>query len=230
MTRARLVLAVVAVAGTVVAVQAGSATPAPSPAAPEAAAAAKPAIKKKRIPYGRERKADMAAYSRRHYGEDTFLLTAPKQIVQHFSVSSSAQAVFNTFAPNRPDPELHELPGVCSHYVISPKGVIWELVPVTIRCRHVIGLNHVSIGIEHVGHSDGEVMGRKPQLRASLRLTRWLRCRFGISVENVIGHAESLGSPFYKELVPDARGRTHGDFKAGTMRRYRARLAALGGC
>jgi len=46
----------------------------------------------------------------------------------------------------------------------------------------------------------------------------------------VIGHAESLSSPFYKELDPDFRGRTHGDFKRASMRVYRRELAKLGDC
>ena len=48
------------------------------------------------------------------------------------------------------------------------------------------------------------------QLRASLRLTRWLRCRSGIKVRDVIGHNESLTSPYHREHVaapapPDPR-------------------------
>ena len=94
----------------------------------------------------------------------------------------------------------------------------------------MVGLNHVAIGIEHVGFSDQDVLGRKPQLKGSLRLTQSLRCHYGIPVKGVIGHNESLSSPFYKELDPDFRGQTHGDFARRTMRVYRARLARLGAC
>jgi N-acetylmuramoyl-L-alanine amidase len=92
-------------------------------------------------------------------------------------------------------------------------------------CRHTIGLNHRSIGIEHVGTSDAGVLGNRRQLRASLRLTRWLQARYGIPARHVIGHAESRSSPFYEERVARVRRRPlHGDMQAGTMRRYRARL------
>ena len=67
-------------------------------------------------------------------------------------------------------------------------------------------------------------MGRRRQLAASLRLTRWLQGRFGIRTRDVIGHAESLSSPYHHERVRAMRRRTHGDFGPATMRRYRARL------
>ena len=112
----------------------------------------------------------------------------------------------------------------------AANGSVFRLVPDRIRCRHTVGLNHVAIGIEHVGHSDAEVLGRSRQLRASVRLTHWLRCKLGVTVRNVIGHAESLSSAFYKELDPDFRGRTHGDFKRASMRTYRRELRELGPC
>jgi hypothetical protein len=95
-------------------------------------------------------------------------------------------------------------------------------------CRHTVGLNHVSLGIEHVGTSDADVMGRRRQLAASLALTRWLQARHGIPDRDVIGHAESLDSPYHRERVAAMRRRTHGDFGPATMRRYR-RMLARGG-
>ena len=208
--------------------------PGPAAAAAEseatAAAAGKPRIAKRLIPYPPSRKNDMAAYSKRHYGKYQWQLTDPKLIVIHFAVAGSVDAIYNTFAPNRPDVEYGELPGVCSQYAVGAKGGAVRFVPDSTRCRHVVGLNHVSIGIEHVGFSDGEVLGRKPQLRGSLALTQWLRCRYGIPVKGVIGHAESLSSPFYKELDPDFQGRTHSDFKRASMRIYRRELRELGPC
>jgi N-acetylmuramoyl-L-alanine amidase len=182
------------------------------------------------IPYGPARKRDMAAYSKRHYGRFEWRLRRVEHVVQHYAVTNSAQTVWNTFAPNRPDVEYGELPGVCSHFVINGRGRIFRLVGLRTRCRHTVGLNHLSVGIEHTGHSDAQVMGNARQLRASLRLTRWLRCRFDLGVRRVIGHNESLRSPFYRELDPSFRGRTHGDFRPRTMNRYRRKLRRLGGC
>jgi hypothetical protein len=182
------------------------------------------------IPYGSARKRDMAGYSKRHYGKREWRLRRVEHVVQHFAVTNSARTVFDTFAPNRPDVEYGELPGVCSHYLINGRGRIFRLVGLRTRCRHTVGLNHLAIGIEHTGYSDAQVMGNRRQLRASLRLSRWLRCRFELRPKRVIGHNESLGSPFYRELDPRFRGRTHGDFRPATMDRYRRKLRRLGSC
>ncbi|HEX5990493.1 MAG TPA: peptidoglycan recognition family protein [Solirubrobacterales bacterium] len=189
-----------------------------------------PPVKSWPIPYGQKRKREMAAYSERHYGERTWRLRRPKVIVEHMAQTSTAAAVYNTFAPDRPDPELHELPNVCSHFVVSGSGRIFRLVNLRTRCRHTVGLNWTAIGIEHVGYGDGDVLGDRRQLRASLRLTRFLRCRFGIRVRDVIGHAESLTSPYHRERVPGLRHQTHGDWRHASMREYRRKLRRLGPC
>jgi N-acetylmuramoyl-L-alanine amidase len=190
----------------------------------------KPTIRKRLIPYSKKRKRQMAAYSKRHYGGYKWRLRNPKLIVIHYAVAGSIGAIYNTFAPNNPDPEFGELPGVCSHYAVGAGGGTVKFVRPSIRCRHVVGLNHVAIGIEHVGFSDSDVLNRPAQLNASLRLAQWLRCRFGIPVSGVIGHNESLSSPYYKELDPRFKGQTHGDFNHASMERYRGELRKLGDC
>jgi beta-N-acetylhexosaminidase len=199
----------------------------PTPPAPTSAVP-RPTIVARPIPFPQKRRDEMAAYSQRHYGESTWRLTNPRVIVEHFTASSSFATAYNTFVNDTPDVELHELPGVCSHFIIDTDGTIYQLVPITIRCRHTVGLNYTAIGIEHVGTSDAQVMGNSRQLRASLRLTRWLRCSYDIKVRNVIGHAESLSSPYHHENVPALRTQTHGDMQRAAMERYRSMLAAEG--
>jgi N-acetylmuramoyl-L-alanine amidase len=194
------------------------------------AAARRPGIRKWLIPYPKRRKGEMAAYSKRHYGKREWRLLHPKVLVEHISVTRTTRQVWETFAPDRPDPEFGELPGVCSHFVVSKKGRVFKLVPVSIRCRHTVGLNHVAIGIEHVGYRDGDVLGNKRQLRHSLKLTQWIRCRFEIKLKNVIGHNESLSSPFYRELDPGFRGQTHADWSHRHMKTYRRKLRNRGPC
>ena len=191
---------------------------------PAVAAAPKPPVQWRPIPFGARRKAQMHAYSRRHYGVAEAALRRPKVIVEHYTASTTFASAFNTFARNAPDVEFGELPGVCAHFVVDRDGTISQLVSLRWRCRHTVGLNDVAIGIEHVGVSDADVMGRAAQLDASLRLTRWLQERYGIAAADVIGHAESLSSPHHHERVAAMRRRTHGDFQPTTMRRYRARL------
>lgn len=182
------------------------------------------------IPFGPKRKRQMAAYSERHYGEHTWRLKHPRVIVEHWAEAGTAESVYNTFAPDHPDPELHELPNVCSHFVVSGSGRIYRLVSTRVRCRHTVGLNWTAIGIEHTGFSDAEVLGNSREMHASLALTRYLRCRFQIKLPNVIGHAESLSSPYHRERVASLRRQTHGDWRHASMQTYRRRLHRLGGC
>jgi N-acetylmuramoyl-L-alanine amidase len=184
-------------------------------------------VVRKPIPYGAERREQMAAYAVRHYGIDDHRLRKPKVIVQHYTVTDTFQPVFDYFSVNQPDPELGELPGVCSHYVIDRDGTIYELVPPRIMCRHTVGLNYTAIGIEHVGRSDAQVMGNRSQIAASLRLTRMLQGRHGVATRNVIGHNENRSSPFHRERVERLRTQTHGDFPKPVMDSYRRALRRL---
>jgi N-acetylmuramoyl-L-alanine amidase len=223
-----MVIAMVAVAAVI-----GAGTGAGAGATPPSAtksAVTKPPIHKMLIPYPKKRKREMAAYSKRHYGRSKWRLDNPQLIVEHYAAAGSISSIFNTFRTDQPDVEFHELPNVCSHYAVAASGAVYKFVPPTIRCRHVVGLNHVAIGIEHVGFSDQDILGRPAQLNGSLQFTQWLRCRFGIPVDQVIGHNESLSSPFYKELDPRFKGQTHGDWNHADMQTYRADLTKLGDC
>jgi murein peptide amidase A len=179
-----------------------------------ARAIAPPRELSKPIPFGDERKADMADYAQRHYGIHDFRLKDPHVIVEHYTATSSFAPVFDYFSRNEPDPELHEL-------------TIYRLVPTSIMCRHTVGLNWTAIGIEHVGQSDSDVMGNPRQLASSLRLTRALQGRYRIGTRNVIGHNENRASPYHRERVARLRTQTHADFPRAVMDVYRRRLGAL---
>jgi beta-N-acetylhexosaminidase len=209
---------------------AGSAGGPASASAPRRADSSRPRIVQWPIPFGHKRKREMAEYSERHYGHRQWKLRHPHVIVEHVAEASTAEAVRNTFAPDVPDVELGELPNVCAHFVISHSGKIFQLVSTKIRCRHTVGLNWTAIGIEHAGFADSDLLGDRRQLRASLRLTQYLRCHYGIGVKNVIGHNESLSSPYHFELVPSLRHQTHGDMKHASMKVYRRDLRRLGAC
>jgi N-acetyl-anhydromuramyl-L-alanine amidase AmpD len=189
-----------------------------------------PHIVWKPIPFGPARRAETARYSRIHYGagQATWRLTRPRVIVEHYTANSSFSATYNTFAADSPDPELGQLPGTCAHFVVDTDGTIYQLVSTTVRCRHTVGLNWTAIGIEHVGTSDAQILSNRRQLSASLRLTRWLMARKGITLRNVIGHNESLTSRYHRELYRPWATQTHGDWRKADMDVYRARLRALG--
>jgi beta-N-acetylhexosaminidase len=190
-----------------------------------AALAIQPHIVWKPIPYGPKRRAEMAQYADKHYGVHSWVLH-PKVIVEHYTASESFGATWNAFAADAPDPELGELPGTCAHFVVDKDGTIYQLVPLNVMCRHTVGLNAVAIGIEHVGTSDAEVLHDAAQLRSSLLLTRWLMTKFRITLANVIGHNESLSSPYHKELYKPWARQTHGDWTRADMQVYRAKLAS----
>jgi N-acetylmuramoyl-L-alanine amidase len=167
----------------------------------------------------------MRAYAQEHYGLDTFELVAPQVIVEHFTASTTFDPVFNTFAVDAP--HLGERPGTCAHFVIDTDGTIYQLVPLDLMCRHTVGLNYTAIGIEMVGMSDRGILGNPPQLAAALDLTVWLMQKFRIELRNVIGHNESLTSPFHHELVASFRCQTHQDWNHADMERFRRDLARL---
>jgi beta-N-acetylhexosaminidase len=192
-----------------------------------ARAIAPPRVVADPIPFDARRKRETRAYARRHYGIDDYRLRRPRVIVEHYTAGDSFASAFDTFAADRPDVELGELPGVCAHYVIDRAGKVHQLVRTSIICRHTVGLNWTAIGIEHVGTSDAQVLSNRRQRSASLRLTRMLQGRFQIATRNVIGHAESLSSPFHRERVARLRDQTHGDFPASAMRIYRRALGRL---
>ncbi|QEC48069.1 N-acetylmuramoyl-L-alanine amidase [Baekduia soli] len=185
----------------------------------------RPAIVQDPIPFGARRVGEMRAYTVRHYGLHRARLVAPKVIVEHLTANTSFSATFNTFAPDVADSELGELPGTCSHFVIDQQGTIHQLVPLRWMCRHTVGLNWTAIGIEHVGTSEAAVLGNRRMLRASLSLTRWLQGRYGILTRDVIGHNESLTSPYHHERVARLRSQTHADFPRRFMLVYRRDLA-----
>jgi N-acetylmuramoyl-L-alanine amidase len=186
-----------------------------------------PPITWKRIPFGDARQRQMAAYSKRHYGTSTWRLHDPKVIVEHYTDGTSFDSAWNYFAANQP--HMGELPGVCAHFVVDTDGTIYQLVNLRTRCRHAIGMNWTAIGIEMVGTSAPQILHRRSEIRAALRLTLWLMAREGIGVGNVIGHAETLESPYHHELYASWRCLTHADWRTPSMQRFRHRLRRLAG-
>lgn len=194
---------------------------------PPATPTAKPRIQEDHISYGGQRRSQMAAYSHRHYGDREWRLTDPKVIVLHFTATDSYSSVWNTFESNAPN--LGEKPGVCSHYVVQQDGTIDELVAPRIRCRHTVGLNHVALGIEMVqatgegAHwADQQILDRRRQVGAALRLVRWLQDRYDIRTSEVIGHSMANDDRYFEDL----QGWTndHTDWLKRDVKEFRHRL------
>jgi len=195
-----------------------------------AGAAERPRIVEDQISYGNERREQMAGYSRRHYGDREWRLRDHDAIVLHYTAGGSYSSAWSTFDSNAPN--RGELPGVCAHYVVKQSGGIAELVPPRIRCRHAIGLNHRSIGIEMVQEAgpgprwaDRQILERKPQIRAALRLVAWLQDRYGIATGEVIGHSMANDSPYFEDL--QGWRNDHTDWLRGDVKEFRKRLRRL---
>ncbi len=189
-------------------------------------AADQPEIASDPIPYGATRRAQMARYAQRHYGSRTARLTDVRQIVLHFTVTSGYRPVWNTFAANtaaKGTTGAPEKPGTCAHFVIDTDGTIHQLVSLRWMCRHAVGLNDQSIGIEFVEpHSAANILKRPAQVGAGVRLVRWLQSEYGVADKDVIGHSMVNRSRFFT----DRRGwrNTHVDWSAAQVRQFRALL------
>lgn len=167
----------------------------------------------------------MAAYAERHYGISSYELRDPQVIVEHFTDGETFSSAWNTFASNAV--HLGELPGTCSHFIIDKDGTIYQLVPLSVMCRHAVGLNYTAFGIEMVGTSDQEIFDTPAELNAALQLTVWLMDRFHIDVGNVIGHNENRNSPFHMEAYPSWQCQTHLDWNHADMQVFRRTVADL---
>jgi hypothetical protein len=200
--------------------------------APAAGAAgakiAKPRTKWDPISYGSKRKRQMANYSKRHYGKREWRLRKPRALVLHYTAGPSYASAWSTFDSN--SPSLGERPGVCAQFIVDRDGTIYQLTRLGVRCRHTIGLNHLSLGIEMVQPDLGNphrtaraILDRKRQARSAVRLAAWLKSRYGIKMSNVIGHGMANDSPLFK----DRQGwrNDHTDWLPREVRTFRKRIS-----
>ncbi len=127
----------------------------------------------------------------------------PQVIVLHWTAGESFSGAFQTFNPARLAGR-EELQGagalnVSAHFIVEQDGTIHQLLPVTTMARHVIGLNHVSVGIENVGGTDGMPL-TEAQVTANVSLIYWLSDKYDIT--HLIGHYEYQhleGTPLFDE-------------------------------
>jgi hypothetical protein len=211
----------------------GVTTPATPTAAPPTTtvAPAAPPIVRDPIPFGAKRKADTAAYLKRHAGKATWKLE-PRMVVLHYSESDTYESVRSVFAANRPN--LGERPGTCAHYVVDQVGVIRELVPPTTACRHTIGLNQEAIGVEFVQSSQGnsprwatqQILSRRAQATAGAELVAWLERTYDIPPDRVIGHAMANDDKDFRDLV--GWRNDHVDWQRPEVLRFRQLVADAG--
>lgn len=206
-------------------------TPAPAPSTEEAAAAEEevapeaetpttpeePAIVERLLPFDDERKTLTVAYREAHQGtfEATGDLEAdtsmePQAIVLHWTAGETADSAWNTFAPTRlpgrPDLVDAGAVNVSAHYLVDRDGSISRLMPDTRVGRHVIGLNHLAIGIENVGGTASTPL-TEAQVAANIALVRHLDATWP-TIAYLFGHHEYRRmetTPLFEEQDPNYR-------------------------
>lgn len=160
---------------------------------------AQPAPDKSRARKLESWKPQIQAYSKRHYGEDTWKLQ-PTCIVLHYTAGK-------TFPWNLVDTSTfaNEAPGLASHYVIDGTRV-WELLPPTVRSRGAYGINHRAINIEMVAADAADLASRPQTLKTCAALCRVLMTQFNIPREKIYSHQDV--SKMDQDLIPEVLDRT----------------------
>ncbi|MEJ1221926.1 peptidoglycan recognition protein family protein [Sediminicola sp. 1XM1-17] len=116
----------------------------------------------------------------------------PKMIVLHWTAIPTFQGSYDVFynvkLPSwRDQIQTASNLNVSSHFLVDRDGTIYRLMPETLMARHVIGLNHVALGIENVGGLKGKRLTRA-QRRSNIWLVEYLKSKYDI--EYLIGHYE----------------------------------------
>jgi N-acetyl-anhydromuramyl-L-alanine amidase AmpD len=116
----------------------------------------------------------------------------PKMVVLHWTAIPTFEGSFDAFYQTKlPNwrPELENVSGlnVSSHFLVAQNGTIYRLMPETTMARHVIGLNHVAIGVENVGGTKDTPI-TKAQLKSNIKLVTYLKKKY--TIDYVIGHYE----------------------------------------
>ena len=159
--------------------------------------------------WGDKRQAATLAYRKEHSGiDDGTVEITPRVVVLHWTAGPDAESAFQTFDRELLPGDRPELGGgvnVSAHYLVDRDGTIYRLLPETRMARHVIGLNHVAVGIENAG--DGERWPlTEAQVSANAAIVRDLAGRHAIT--HVIGHHEYRafeGHDYFREVDPNYR-------------------------
>lgn len=129
----------------------------------------------------------------------------PHMVVLHHTVIPTLEKTFEAFNPPKlPNwrSEIGSASGlnVSSQFVVDRDGTVYKLMPENYMARHVIGLNHCSIGVENVGGTDDLPLTRR-QLRSNIKLVKYLARKY--EIEYLIGHFEYTnfeGHPLWLEV------------------------------
>jgi len=174
-------------------------------------------------------------YCKEHYGLTSYRLDTPKIVVVHYTAIDDLDATLNLFkkdniASSRDYIKDFSSLNVGIHYVVAKDGRIFHLMPDTVVARHLIGFNHVSLGIENIAKDSTDLTGA--QIESDAILIKFLAAKYP-TIEFMIGHDEynDKSLPHYKyfrSLNPAYK--PYGKIDPGPMymSKLRKRLAADG--
>lgn len=171
----------------------------------------------KRLPFTEEREALTVEYLQAHRttalsgdpARDTRM--EPRVVVLHWTAGPTMASAWNTFRParlaGRPELQGAGALNVGAHFLVDRDGTVYRLFDEDRVLRHVIGLNHLAIGIENVGGGEQWPL-TAAQVAANIELVRALTARHGIT--HLLGHHEVAcleGHPYFEEKDPKYRTR-----------------------
>jgi beta-N-acetylhexosaminidase len=134
-------------------------------------------------------------YIEDHYGKDVQDISIePRIIVLHWTAMDNFGECFATFdrerlGASRPGLGSASEVNVSIQFLVDRDGTVYRLMPETWMARHVIGLNYSAIGVENVGGGDGVDNLTDRQIRADIRLVRYLVQKYP-TIRYLIGHME----------------------------------------
>lgn len=174
-------------------------------------------------------------YCLENYGFEDYHLDTPRIVIVHYTAIGDLDATLNLFkrdlvASDRKDISKFSQLNVGIHYVVAKDGRIFHLTPDTIVARHVIGLNHVALGIENVAADSTELTDA--QIESNVKLISFLK-RKHPTIGFVTAHHEYNDTtlPHFKYFLaknPDYKPHGKIDPGIGFMIRLRKRLADEG--
>lgn len=164
------------------------------------------------ISFSEQRVEMTRAYIESHYGlSPSDIGIVPRIIVLHWTAIDDFEASFRAFdretLAGRPDLDSAGHVNVSIQFLVDRDGTLYRLMPETHMARHVIGLNYSAIGVENVGGGGGLDNLTYAQIRANVRLVRYLAEKYP-TIQHLIGHSEYRlleTSPLWLEKEPGYR-------------------------
>ena len=165
----------------------------------------RPPMQQMPIVWNEERLALTAEHLEHHLGMsvtddlDASTRMDPKVVVLHWTAGPTARSAFWTFySPRRARKDPHHQLNLSVHFIVDRDGTIYQLMPTDRIGAHVVGLNHVAIGIENVGDRRRWPL-TQAQVTANIALVRFLAQKHDLT--RLIGHYQFKrfhGHPMWK--------------------------------